>query len=260
MIVFAKKLLFKILSQRVYLKTLHRGFYFLYSLGVLKKDARFKYHYLVKDIIEPNYTIVDIGANLGYFSKTFSRLASNGTLISIEPVKPFYDVLTYFLGKKSNVTIYNYALGNEAGTITMVMPESNGMIRTGLPHIASSEEEKKAHKTHEVDIVKGSELLGNLTTIDYIKCDIEGYEIVVFNELKPIIEKHQPIVQIEIGTENESEMLNYFTKLGFVQYGVSNFKVVKETSGTQKEQGDFLFVHESKTTVFEEKMKLKGKF
>lgn len=260
MIVFAKKVLFKILSQQVYLKTLHRGFYFLYSLGILKKDARFKYHYLVKDIIEPNYTIVDIGANLGYFSKTFSRLASNGKLISIEPVKPFYDVLTHFLGTKSNVTIYNYALGKEAGTITMVMPESNGMIRTGLPHIASSEEEKQQHKTHEVEIVKGSELLGNLESIDYIKCDIEGYEIVVFIELTPIIEKHQPIVQIEIGPENESEMLAYFTQLGFVQYGVANFKVVKEVSGQQQEQGDFLFVHASKTAAFEQKMKAKGKF
>lgn len=260
MIVFAKKVLFKILSQQVYLKTLHRGFYFLYSLGVLKKDARFKYHYLVIDIIEPNYTIVDIGANLGYFSKTFSRLAYQGKLISIEPVKPFYDVLVHFLGKKSNVTIYNYALGNEVGSITMVMPESNGMIRTGLPHIASSEEEKKAHKTHEVAIVKGSELLADLNSIDYIKCDIEGYEVVVFKELTPIIDKHQPIVQIEIGPENEKAMLDYFTQLGYIQYGVANFKVVKETPGKQQEQGDFLFVHASKANAFEEKMKSKGRF
>lgn len=260
MIVFAKKVLFKILSQQVYLKTLHRGFYFLYSLGALKKDTRFKYHYIVKDIIDPNYTIIDLGANLGYFSKTFARLASKGKLISIEPVKPFYDVLVHFLGKKSNVTIYNYALGNEVGTITMVMPESNGMIRTGLPHIASSEEEKQAHKTHEVAIVKGSELLADLASIDYVKCDIEGYETVVFKELTPIIEKHQPIVQIEIGPENENEMLSYFNKLGFIQYGVADFKIVKEMPGQQKEQGDFLFVHSSKSSIFEAKMKEKGKF
>ena len=260
MIIFAKKLLFKVLSQKVYLKTLHRGFYFLYSIGALKNDERFKYHYLIKDIIEPEYTIVDIGANLGYFSKTFSRLASKGQLISIEPVKPFYDVLMYLIGNKINVTVHNYALGNEEGTITMVMPESNGMIRTGLPHIASSEEEKKAHKTHEVRIVKGSELLADLTSIDYIKCDIEGYEAVVFKELTPIIKKHLPIVQIEIGPENESIMIDYFTQLGYIQYGVANFKVVKETTGAQQEQGDFLFVHTAKSQVFESKMKAKGRY
>ncbi len=45
----------------------------------------------------------------------------------------------------SNTTIYNVALGSEEGSITMVLPESNGMIRTGLPHIAESEEEKQLH-------------------------------------------------------------------------------------------------------------------
>lgn len=260
MIVFAKKVLFKLLSQKAYLKTLHRGFYALYSLGFLKKDARFKYHYMVKDIIEPTDTVVDIGANLGYFSKTFSRLVTQGNLVSIEPVKPFFEILTYFIGTKPNVTIHNCALGNEEGTITMVMPESNGMIRTGLPHIASSEEEKQAHKTHEVALLKGSKLLGELANINYIKCDIEGYEVVVFKEIKPVIEKQLPIVQIEIGPENEQEMIAYFTELGYIQYGIAHFKIVKETTGSQIEQGDFLFIHSTKSASFEEKMKSKGKF
>ncbi len=260
MIVFAKKLLFKLLSQKTYLKTLHRGFYFLYSLGFLKNDQRFKYHYMVKDLIEPTDTIVDIGANLGYFSKTFSRLVPQGKLVSIEPVKPFFETLNYFIGSKSNVKIYNCALGNEEGTITMVMPESNGMIRTGLPHIASSEEEKQAHKTHDVELIKGSKLLGSLDKIDYIKCDIEGYEVVVFNEIKSVIEKQKPTVQIEIGPENEKEMISYFKELGYIQYGIANFKIVKENSDSQLEQGDFLFVHQTKTETFESKMKSKGKF
>ncbi len=260
MIVFIKKILFKLLSQKAYLKTLHRSFYLLYSMGFLKNDARFKYHYLVKDILQEDDVVVDIGANLGYFSKTFSRLVTKGQLISIEPVKPFYDILVYFLRSKKNVTIYNYALGNEEGTITMVLPESNGMIRTGLPHIASSEEEKRAHKTHEVKIVKGSELLSDLSKIDYIKCDIEGYEVVVFNELKPVIERFKPTVQIEIGPENEAEMIAYFKALNYIQYGVANFKVVREVNDTQQEQGDFLFVHTSNSAVFEARMQSKNRF
>lgn len=260
MIVFAKKILYKLLSQKSYLRTLHRGFYMLYSLGILKNDARFKYHYMVKSLIEPTDTIVDIGANLGYFSKTFARLATHGQLISIEPVKPFYETLQYFIGKRSNVTIHHCALGNEEGTITMVLPESNGMIRTGLPHIATSEDEKKAHKNHEVNVYKGSQLLKDIEKINYIKCDIEGYETVVFNEMKTIIEQHLPMVQIEIGPENEKTMLSYFVELGYLQYGIANFKIVRELEGKQKEQGDFLFVHQSKAAAFEEKMKLKGKF
>lgn len=244
----------------MYLKTLQRGFYFLYNVGALKNDERFKYHYMVRQIIEPNFNIVDIGANLGYFSKNFAKLSPNGRLLSIEPVKPFFDVLSDLLSKYKNASVVNYALGNETGSIVMVLPESNGMIRTGLPHIAESEEEKAKHKTHEVEIVKGSELLSDFDRIDYIKCDIEGYEVVVFNEIKSVLSQHNPIVQIEIGPDNESAMFDLFEGLGYIQYGISNFKIIKENNRTQKEQGDFLFVHSSKSSSFEEKMLRKKMF
>ncbi len=255
MIVFIKKILFKTLSQKAYLKTLQRGFYTMYDLGLLKNDSRFKYHYAIKDLIEEDYSIVDIGANLGYFSKNFARLAPHGQLLSIEPVKPFYDVLSKLMSKFKNARVVNYALGNEKGTITMVLPESNGMIRTGLPHIAESEEEKAMHKTHEVEIVKGSELLNKLDKIDYIKCDIEGYEVVVFNEIKDVIANKKPIVQIEIGPENEKEMFAFFNDLNYIQYGIADFKIIKEVPGQQKEPGDFLFVPSEKVEEFDKKIK-----
>lgn len=250
-----KKLLFKLLSQRAYLKTLHRSFYFLYSIGFLKNDARFKYHYMVKQLIEPNFSVLDIGANLGYFSKNFARLANKGKLISIEPVPVFFETLSYFMKKFPHVTLYNVALGTEKGTITMVLPESNGMIRTGLPHIAESEEEKKLHATQDVAIVKGSELLADLDRLDYIKCDIEGYELNVFNEIKPILEKHLPFVQIEIAEKNLPEMMELFSSLGYTQFGIKDFKFIQET-GKQAEEGDFFFVPSAKLEGFKKKFNL----
>lgn len=249
---FLKKILFKTLSQSAYLKTLHRSFYLLFDLGLLKNDARFKYHYIVKKIIEPDYTIVDIGANLGYFSKNFARLAKKGKVISIEPVPAFFETLSHFMKKFPHVTLHNVALGTEKGTITMVLPQSNGMIRTGLPHIAENEEEKTKHATQEVAIVKGSELLADLDRIDYIKCDIEGYELNVFQEIKPILEKHLPYVQIEIAEKNLEPMLALFHSLGYTQFGIKELKFIPE-KGTQAEEGDFFFVPKHKMEEFEHK-------
>lgn len=246
---FIKKLLYKILSEKQYLRVLHRMFYLLYDLGVLKNDKRFKYHYAVKKLIKPDFVVLDIGANLGYFSKNFARLASKGKVISIEPVPQFFDVLDHFMKKFSNSRRFNVAFGNEKGTITMVLPKSNGMIRTGLPHIAESEEEKKQHDTRDVAIVKGSELLSDLDRLDYIKCDIEGYELNVFNEIKPVLEKHQPFVQIEIAEKNLTEMLALFKSLGYTQFGIVDFKF-KEEQGQQAEEGDFFFVPQGKLEEF----------
>lgn len=247
-----KKLLYKLLNESTFLKTLHRSFYFLYSLGILKKDERFKYHYMVKKVIEPNFNIIDIGANLGYFSITFARLIPNGKLISIEPVPQFHKVLSYFLKPYKNATVFNVALGDTEGSITMVLPKSNGMIRTGLPHIAESEEEKSQHATQEVAIVKGTELFKDLTALDYIKCDIEGYELTVFEEIKPILEKFQPYVQIEISSKNMDAMLALFSTLGYTQFGIANFQFVQE-KGLQQEEGDFFFVPAGRLDQFKQK-------
>lgn len=249
-----KRILFKLLPQRLFLRAMHRSFYFMYDLGLLKKNKEYKYHYMIKSIIEPDYSIVDIGANLGYFSKNFARLTPKGKVLSIEPIPPFYDVLKKFLTKFPQVTVMNCALGSEKGTLTMVMPETDGVMRTGLPHVARNEEEKKLHKTQDVDVLVGSELLGALDRIDYIKCDIEGYEWVVFQEIRNVIAEKKPIIQIEISPDNESAMFNYFSELDYVQYGIADFKLIKE-SGKQKEQGDFLFVPTEKVNAFEEKMK-----
>lgn len=244
-----KKLFFTLFSQKAYLSVLHRSFYLLFDLGLLKKDAKFKYHYAVKKIIQPDFTVVDLGANLGYFAKNFARLTPKGMLICIEPIPLFYETLRSFLKKFNHVTIHNVALGTEEGFVTMVMPETDGMIRTGLPHIAHSEAEIKEHKTQEVSLVKGSKLLASLPKIDYIKCDIEGYELIVFNEMKHLIEKHQPYIQIEIGSENEVEMKRFFEELGYTQFGISNFKFIEDNI-PQQEEGDYFFVPKHRLPFF----------
>lgn len=242
-----KKILYKLLPEWLYLNILHRAFYFLYDFGFLKNDTRFKFHYAVKKLIKEDFVVLDIGANLGYFSKNFLRLAKKGKVISIEPVPQFFNVLEKFLSKFPNSIRYNVALGKEEGKILMAMPKSNGMIRTGLPHIVDGS--NKTHDTQEVSIVKGSELLKNLERLDYIKCDIEGYELTVFEEIKPLIEQHQPIVQIEISEKNLNEMLNLFTSLNYTQFGIKDFKIIQET-GAQAEEGDFLFIPQNKIKNF----------
>jgi len=241
-----KKILYKLLSERQYLRMLHRVFYFLFDLGLLKKNKSFKYHYAVNKIIQPEFVVVDIGANLGYFSRNFVRLANRGKVISIEPVPQFFEVLEYFLKPYSNSKRYNVALGTHEGVITMVLPKTDGMIRTGLPHIAENEDEKRQHDTRDVQIIRGSELLGKLERIDYIKCDIEGYELTVFHELKDLIQAHKPYLQVENDSRNVDALLDLLNSLDYLQYGIADFQLIRE-DGIQKESGDYFFIPKGKS-------------
>ncbi len=244
-----KKVLYKILPENTFLQLHHFGFYTMYNLGFLKGKKEFKYHYGVKTWINPTDHVVDIGANLGYFAKTFAKLTPQGSLTCIEPIPDFYTVLKRNLSKYKHVTIHNTALGTENGTVTMTLPKSNGMVRTGLPHILGENESVDNAVQKEVKISSTKELFGALKKIDYIKCDIEGFEWIVFQEMKDILAQHTPTIQIEIGDENLPKMNTLLTELGYVQYGVVDFKVVKDEI-PQKEQGDYLYIHNSKEEQF----------
>jgi hypothetical protein len=143
-----------------------------------------------------------------------------------------------------------YRRRKEERIITMVMPESDGFIRTGLPHIAHSEEEKKMHKTQDVKIVKASEFIGKIPKINYIKCDIEGYEGIVFQEIKSVIATQRPFVQLEISEENKTQLLELFNELDYLQFGICDAHFVSE-EGVQKEEGDYFFVPKEKLKVFQ---------
>jgi FkbM family methyltransferase len=155
----------------------------MYRLGLLKNKASFKFHYFIQHIIKPDYVVIDIGANLGYFAKTFSRLVPQGKLIAIEPLPQFHAVLNHFIGNKENVELHNVALGKTSGSITMVLPKTNGMMRTGLPHIMSNEQEGEHQTTQQVQMINTSAFFSTFERIDYIKCDIEGHEWEVFSQL-----------------------------------------------------------------------------
>jgi FkbM family methyltransferase len=242
-----KKLLSKILPEGTYLRTLHRVFYLLYYSGLLKGNPKFKYHYMVRKLIQPDFVVLDIGANLGYFAKTFANLTPKGRVIAIEPVPVFYETLQHFLKNRSNVQIHNVALGKTEGTITMVMPQTDGFIRTGLPHITENEEEKKQHRTQEVKIVKAAAFIGQFGKIDYIKCDIEGYEGVVFEELKDILSQHRPFVQLEVDVKNREFILGLFQQLGYLHFGIE-----KDVFVAEHEDGDYFFVPKERTNEFQQ--------
>ncbi len=244
-----RKIAYKILPENTFLQLLHNGFYFLYSFGFLKNKTSFKYHYAIKNWIKPTDYVVDIGANLGYFAKTFARLTPQGKLTCIEPIPAFYAILSRNLKTFPQVMIINTALGKEDGFTKMVLPKDNGVLRTGLPHVIAEGEEIGEGVEVDVKITGTKKLFQSFSRIDYIKCDIEGFEWVVFQELGEVLAEQKPTVQIELSEENIGNLTPFFQTLGYVQYGIVNFKLVKDQI-PQKEAGDFLFIHSSKEAHF----------
>jgi FkbM family methyltransferase len=229
---------------------MQHGFFILFDLGILKSDERFKFHYATKKLIKEGDVVLDIGANLGYFSKLFARKNTKGTLYSIEPIPMFFNRLKIILSSYSHVKLIHAALGASHGNLHMIMPVQQGVMRTGLPHVISEEEAKLNPDHLTVPVQSARDFLANLPHLDYIKCDIEGYEWTVFSTLGVELERLRPLVQIEISERYITEFCEFFKGLNYVQCGLYDGKLIEE-HGTQRVTSDFLFIPlEKKDKIF----------
>jgi len=126
--------------------------------------------------IEPNDTVVDIGANIGIFS-LFAASKSKGRILAFEP---FSENIRYFEqnleeNKIQNVTISNRAVSDKNGTSKLYLgstPVGNFLDK------AISEHDFETLKTVEVKTISLENIFEEygLSEIDYLKLDCEGSE------------------------------------------------------------------------------------
>ncbi|HKZ65162.1 MAG TPA: FkbM family methyltransferase [Chitinophagaceae bacterium] len=245
-----KAYLFRLLGEENYLKLLNRGFFFLYNTGLLKSNEEYKYHYYAKQLIKKGDTVVDIGANLGYYTKLYSKwVGDNGKVIAIEPVPLYNKIIKWACNGRKNITLYPYALGKEDKKVHLVTPDHFGYLRTGLPHIYDEKNNKALSEyefSFEADMKKAKELFERFDKIDFLKCDIEGYEEVVIPEILPVLKKFKPTIQIETWGEHKPVVEAALNSAGFEKYYLTGSVLKKAVAGQEDPAGDLIFIHKDK--------------
>lgn len=130
---------------------------------------------LIKKIVKPGDTVIDIGANIGYTSLIMQKALNNtGSLMSFEPLPDLFNKLKNNLAlnsySSSNLKIFNCALSDTTGEAEITIPadfDGNDGIAT-LENSASGKKLKIATKT--IDSLDLKE------KIKLIKIDVEGHE------------------------------------------------------------------------------------
>ncbi len=246
-----KRTLYRSLSLENYLKVLSAGFFAGLRLGLGRRSAAYEYPRFLKNVVRRGDVVLDIGANLGYYSRVLSRLVgAEGKVYAVEPVKPVRGVLEHNLRRCANVEVVPYALGSEDRRLEMVNDSSRltGYMGTGQNYIPGSDggddaaTEANIHDSaarFEVEMRRGSELFGGLERLDFIKCDIEGYEGVVIPEMAGVIERHLPVVLLETGGALRRQMIELFRSWGYGGYVLVGGRLVSVMRAPEK---DILFI------------------
>jgi FkbM family methyltransferase len=252
-----RKILVKIVGVKTYLTWVSKIYITLIKFGFSKE--KYAELYFTQQIVKEGDTVVDIGANLGYYSYFLAKkIGIRGQLYAVEPIPLFAEIWRKNMSKYKggNIKLFNCALGEEKKEkVKMSIPVVDGVVRHGLTKVEGQGEEGwGSAMDFEVPMYIGDELLlkENLTKLNYIKCDVEGYEQYVIPSLKENIAKFKPIIQIELnGKENRQNVTHFLLELKYDIYILqNNFLKVIESSDIHNYNQDFYFINREKVANY----------
>lgn len=247
MLFSVKKYLFEHLSLENYLRFLQRSYFLLYRTGMLRKNPEYAYHYFVKKLVRPGNTVIDIGANLGYYSLLFSEwVGSAGHVYAVEPIELYNRIFMERAARRRNITLLPYALGDEEKEVLLVTSPRTGYLRTGLPHIYDAGKDGRVEEqefTFEARMKVPSELFASVKRVNYIKCDIEGFEYVVLSQMREMIGRDKPRLQVEVWKENAAPLYGMLLELGYRAYRLEEGRLAEIGRADDMGEGDILFIH-----------------
>ena len=245
-----RKLLVKIVGIKTYLSWVSKIYITLISLGFSK--SKYAELYFIQKLVKDGDNVLDIGANLSYYSYFLAKkIGKKGKLLAVEPIPLFADIWKKNMRKykKQSIKLFNCALGSEEqNEVNMSIPIVNGVVRHGLTKIDGQGEANWGRLMEfKVPMYIGDALLEseNLTKLNYIKCDVEGYEQYVIPSLEKTILQFKPLIQIELnGKENRQSVADFLRSLKYDVYVLRNEKLMSiEFEKIHSFNQDFYFIN-----------------
>lgn len=144
---------------------------------------------LARRILRPGDRVMDVGANVGWFSMVAADLVgSEGRVDSFEP-QPHLCTLfeaSLLANDFHHVTLHRYGLSPQQKTTELFVSRSN----SGL---ASLYEERVANPIiHKIELRTLEGMPSNFATEGFrlIKLDVEGHELAVLETIEPVLRRH----------------------------------------------------------------------
>jgi FkbM family methyltransferase len=225
----------------------------------------------IPDIVKENDIVIDIGANRGEYSFYLSGfVGEKGKVLAFEPGKRAFSILQKVKNRYNldNLLLFNLALKDRKGQDTLIVPYHNrqSQLLSSDP-ILGRKEHVTALTLDDVINDQGFE------HVDFIKCDTEGSEYLVFSGSKETIRKFRPVIQVEITDlhanrfgHSSDDILELLKELNYqlFYYNYEVKKLVKkdridsnaDTSVWSKKSEDlsnnnYFFIHHSRISEFE---------
>ena len=201
-----KRTAWKILPHSTVQLIKKRHYLRLLCSPLLEKDPELR---VVRYLVKPGDSVIDIGANVGVYSKILSELVGpDGHVYSIEPFGPTFEILCYNVRKLclDNVEPVNVAVSDSQAVVTMALPyDSSGAETHYRASIVTDRVKKgKTEATNVQTTTIDSRFLSASGTISFIKCDVEGHELACLKGAEKFLSQSKTAWLIEVSGEPDN--------------------------------------------------------
>ncbi len=168
---------------------------------------------LIKNEIKQDDIVLDLGANIGYYTLIFAKLVGeNGKVFAFEP-----DPTNFALLKKNvkindykNIVLINKAVSNKTGKLKLFLCEDN----KGDHRIYDSKDDRKFI---EIESIRLDDYFKNQNNkINFIKMDIQGAEYRAVKGMRVLLNENENV-----------KILSEFWPIGLKKSGVEPIEFLK---------------------------------
>jgi FkbM family methyltransferase len=198
-------------------------------------------------------TVLDIGANAGYFAERIQRVIPEARIYSFEPLRECYEELVKKFKKNAKCNAFHFALGNETGEIEIYKNEysaSSSLLKMADLHKESFPFTKNTI-IEKVRVFRLNDVADqmNLEPPILIKMDVQGYEDKVIEGGEAVLRQADIVItelSVEKLYENQplfDDIYKMMLNLGFQYQG--NYEQLNHPEDGRILQMDGIFIKRS---------------
>ncbi len=188
-----------------------------------------------------NLVILDVGANVGHWSRLVSAYFPSADIYAFEPSKETFSELESNLSDNKNIKVFNFGLGETNSTEVLYSDEAlsgkASLTKRNLKHFNINFD-----KTENITIKRLDSFLGEFSIVpNLLKIDVEGHELSVLKGLGNHINMLE-IIQFEFGgTDIDSRVFfqdfwNFFEDKPFDLFRLTPKGIIPVTSYSETDE------------------------
>lgn len=203
--------------------------------------------------VKDNDVVLDVGANLGWYTLNWLKKLENVTVFSFEPMIETYNCLAsnLILNGLKTKNAFNFGLSNTNAEIEFFFDNE----RCGASSMVNLRGTENTRQLKAV-VKKLDDVFSSLGVdkLDFIKCDVEGAEKLVFEGGIETVKKYRPIIFSEMLRKwakkfdyHPNDIIKMFADLGYGCYVINRDKLLAIDCVTEETvETNFVFLDVNK--------------